>query len=46
VLLLDSSGKRLHPPLIGIANAEMYGLYLDQAIDEAAARAREGQQLE
>jgi thioredoxin-related protein len=47
VLLLDPSGKRLQPPLTGINNAEMYGLYLDQAIDEAtAARARERQQLE
>ena len=43
VLLLDASGERLHPPIIGMANSEMYGLYLDQAIDEAAARTREGQ---
>jgi thioredoxin-related protein len=47
VLLLDPSGRSLLPPLTGINNAEMYGLYLDQAIDEAAAmRARERQQTE
>lgn len=45
VLLLDSAGNSLHAPLTGINNAEMYGLYLDQAIDEAVA-ARNGQQSE
>jgi thioredoxin-related protein len=37
VLLLDASGASLRPPLTGINNAEMYGLYLDRAIAEAAA---------
>jgi thioredoxin-related protein len=37
VLLLDSSGRSLRPPIIGINNVEMYGFYLDQAIAEAAA---------
>lgn len=32
VLLLDSVGQPLHPPITGINNVEMYGLYLDQAI--------------
>jgi len=41
VLLLDASGASLQPPLTGINNAEMYGLYLDQAIAQAAA-ARSG----
>jgi len=37
VLLLDASGASLQPPLTGINNAEMYGLYLDRSIAEAAA---------
>jgi len=37
VLLLDPSGRSLHAPIVGINNAEMYGLYLDQAISEATA---------
>lgn len=37
VLLLDGSGRLLTKPIIGINNAEMYGFYLDAAIDLAAA---------
>jgi thioredoxin-related protein len=40
VLLLDEAGKPLHPPLTGINTAEMYGFYLDRAIDRALARLR------
>jgi thioredoxin-related protein len=47
VLLLDSSGNSLGPPVTGINNADMYGFYLDQAIAEAAAaRARDSQREE
>ena len=35
VLLLDSAGTRLRPPITGISNADMYGFYLDEAIAEA-----------
>lgn len=38
VLLLDNAGKPLHPPITGINTAEMYGFYLDRAIDQALAR--------
>lgn len=37
VLLLDHEGNTLHPPLTGINTAEMYGFYLDRAIDQAIA---------
>jgi thioredoxin-related protein len=43
VLLLDGSGRSLHPPITGINNAEMYGYYLDQAIESAAAALAAGQ---
>jgi thioredoxin-related protein len=47
VLLLDSSGNSLRPPITGINNADMYGFYLDQAIAEAATvRATEQQREE
>ena len=35
VLLLDSAGAYLRPPITGISNADMYGFYLDEAIAEA-----------
>lgn len=35
VLLLDHTGRSLHPPITGINTAEMYGYYLDRAIDRA-----------
>ena len=35
VLLLDSAGTRLRPPITGISNADMYGFYLEEAIAEA-----------
>jgi len=38
VLLLEPAGNSLVPPITGINNAEMYGLYLEQAIEQAAAR--------
>jgi thioredoxin-related protein len=41
VLLLDSAGTRLRPPITGISNADMYGFYLDEAIAEAM-KARAG----
>ena len=46
VLLLDSAGNPLRPPIVGISNAEMYGFYLDQAITEAAAARAAGQKHE
>ena len=36
VLLLDSEGRKLHEPIIGINNSEMYAYYLDSAIEKAA----------
>jgi len=46
VLLLDSAGNPLQPPIVGISNAEMYGFYLDQAITQAAAARAAGQKHE
>lgn len=46
VLLLDSSGNSLRPPITGFNNADMYGFYLDQAIAEAAAARGTEQQRE
>lgn len=40
VLLLDAAGRSLQTPIIGINNAEMYGFYLDRAIDQALAGIR------
>jgi thioredoxin-related protein len=42
VLLLDSRGRTLHQPIVGINNSEMYGYYLDRAIElaQSAAAAR------
>jgi thioredoxin-related protein len=37
VLLLDHRGKTLHAPMKGINTVEMYGFYLDRAIDQALA---------
>lgn len=36
VLLLDSEGRKLHEPIIGINNSEMYAYYLDSAIEKAS----------
>lgn len=44
VLFLDTEGKALRPPIVGINNVEMYGFYLDQAIAEAAERLRSGKE--
>jgi len=46
VLLLDTTGEPLHPPITGINNADMYGFYLDQAIAEATARSKASQNAE
>jgi thioredoxin-related protein len=35
VLLLDPRGKPLHKPITGINTVELYGYYLDRAIEEA-----------
>ncbi len=42
VLLLDNKGSELHAPLVGINTSEMYGYYLDEAIDEALSRLKSG----
>jgi thioredoxin-related protein len=46
VLLLDTDGKPLQPPITGLSNADMYGYYLDQAIIDAtmAQKAKRQQQ--
>ena len=36
VLFLGPDGRELHEPMVGINVVEMYGYYLDKAIDEAA----------
>jgi len=46
VLLLDSAGNALRPPIVGISNAEMYGFYLDQAITQAVSAQANGQEHE
>jgi thioredoxin-related protein len=38
VLLLDSRGELLHEPLVGINTPEMYGYYLDQAIQSSRSK--------
>jgi len=40
VVLLDSQGRLLGEPLVGLTTPEYYGLYLDQAIDAAVAKVR------
>lgn len=35
VLFLGPDGRELHEPMVGINVVEMYGYYLDKAIDEA-----------
>ena len=44
VLLLDERGNPLGEPIVGINNGEMYGYYLDRAIDEAERVRRERQE--
>jgi thioredoxin-related protein len=40
VVLLDSAGHRLTKPLIGFSSPDYYGMYLDDAINEAVAKVR------
>jgi thioredoxin-related protein len=40
VLLLDPSGRELVPRIVGVNTLEMYGYYLDQAIDQAQTALR------
>lgn len=40
VVLLDSQGRLLGEPLVGLTTPDYYGLYLDQAIDAAVAKVR------
>ena len=35
VLLLGANGELLHEPMVGVNTVEMYGYYLDKAIDAA-----------
>jgi thioredoxin-related protein len=42
VLLLDPRGHLLHEPLVGINTPEMYGYYLDQAIQSARSKLAAG----
>lgn len=35
LLFLDAEGNTLHPPMLGVNTVEMYGYYLDQALDAA-----------
>lgn len=37
VLLVDASGRELVPRMVGVNTLDMYGYYLDQAIDQAHA---------
>jgi thioredoxin-related protein len=43
VLLLDHSGRQLHPLMPGINTAEMYGFYLDRAIEQAQTVLKSGE---
>ena len=38
LLFLDPQGKELTPRIVGVNTLEMFGLYLDAAIDEAHSR--------
>ena len=38
VLLLGPGGQSLHEPIVGINNSEMYGYYLDRAIEKALSQ--------
>lgn len=40
IKLFDAEGNSLTEPLIGLTTPDYYGVYLDQAIDEALARIR------
>lgn len=40
VMLFDTQGNRLAPPLVGLSTPDYYGYYLDQAINEALAKAK------
>jgi len=40
VLLVDASGRELVPRMVGVNTLDMYGYYLDQAIDQAHAALR------
>jgi thioredoxin-related protein len=42
VLLLDSLGNPLHAPLVGINTPEMYGYYLDRAIEAGRSKLAAG----
>ncbi|MEW5771397.1 MAG: thioredoxin fold domain-containing protein [Pseudomonadota bacterium] len=42
VMLFDQNGRLLAKPLVGLTTVDFYGLYLDQAIDEAVAKVRGG----
>lgn len=40
VLLLDGKGRMLAKPVVGLTTVDYYGMYLDEAIDEALAKIR------
>ena len=42
LLFLDSAGRELSRRMVGITTPEMYGWYLDQALDEARRKLRQG----
>lgn len=40
VMLFDTQGNRLAPPLVGLSTPDYYGYYLDQAIDTALSKVK------
>ena len=40
VLLLDGKGRMLAKPLVGLTTVDYYGMYLDEAIDQALGKIR------
>jgi thioredoxin-related protein len=40
VLLLDGKGRMLAKPVVGLTTVDYYGMYLDEAIDQAVAKIR------
>lgn len=42
LLLLNESGEMLHEPMLGVNTVEMYGYYIDQALDIAKQHLQDG----
>lgn len=40
LLFLDAEGKALHKPMVGVNTVEMYGYYLDEALDKSLKNLR------